>query len=157
MTTDALKKLHTAMLDTREGYEVAEKDAATPALSSFFGEMVALRTKDHEAIHRVLQATGEHPDDGGSFMATVHKTVTSLRAAVTGLDDDALSAFIGGEKKILASADQIACFGDLQACAPCPAAPIAKPGTRRDRLAFRCDAAACGSLFAARSVPRAVP
>ena len=33
-------------------------------------------------------------------MATVHKTVTSVRAAVTGLDEDALTPFISGEKKI---------------------------------------------------------
>ena len=34
MAADALKKLHTAILDTREGYEVAEKDAETPAMKS---------------------------------------------------------------------------------------------------------------------------
>ena len=54
MTTDALKKLHTAMLDTREGYEVAEKDAETPALKALFGQMIALRGKDHEEIHQAL-------------------------------------------------------------------------------------------------------
>ena len=53
MTTDALKKLHTAMLDTREGYEVAEKDAETPALKALFAQMIALRSKDHEEIHQV--------------------------------------------------------------------------------------------------------
>ena len=47
MTFDALKKLHTTMLDTRKGYKMAEKDAATPALRSFFGGMVSLRGKDH--------------------------------------------------------------------------------------------------------------
>ena len=105
MTTDALKKLHTAMLDTREGYEVAEKDAETPALKTFFGHMIALRTKAHEEIHRALTQQGEKPDEGGSFMATVHKTMTSARSAVTGIDAKALSPFISGEESILEEYD----------------------------------------------------
>lgn len=101
MTTDALKKLHTAMLDTREGYEVAERDAETPALKTFFGQMIALRTKDHEAIHQALTQQGETPDESGSFMATVHKTMTSARSAVTGINASALSPFISGEQSIV--------------------------------------------------------
>ena len=100
MTTEALKKLHTAMLDTREGYEVAEKDAETPALKALFGQMITLRTADHEAIHLALGKMGEHPDDGGSFMATVHKSMTSIRAAVAGISTNALSPFITGEENI---------------------------------------------------------
>ena len=113
MAADALKKLHTAMLDTREGYEVAERDAATRALVSLFGAMIELLTKDHEEIHRALAGMGEHPDDSGSFMETVHKTVTSVRAAVTDLDADALSPFISGEKNILEEYD--AAIGEIEA------------------------------------------
>ena len=105
MTGDALNNLHTALLDTREGYEVAEKDAESPAMKALFADMIALRSKEHEEIHRVLTAMGGQPDDSGSIMATVHKTVTSVRAAVTGLDEDALSPFIDGEKKILEKYD----------------------------------------------------
>lgn len=101
MTIDALKTLHTAMLDTREGYGVAEKDAETPALKTFFGQMIALRTKDHEAIHRALTQKGEKPDESGSFMATLHKTMTSARSAVTGINADALSPFISGEESMV--------------------------------------------------------
>ncbi len=105
MTTDALKKLHTAMLDTRQGYEVAEREAETPALKTLFGQMIALRTKDHEAIHHALTQHGEKPDESGSFMATVHKTMTSARSAVTGIDANALSPFIKGEESILEEYD----------------------------------------------------
>ena len=101
MKNDALKTLHTAMLDTREGYEVAERDAETPALKSFFGQMIALRTKDHEAIDRALMQQGEEPDESGSFMATVHKSMARARSLVTGINADALSPFISGEESIL--------------------------------------------------------
>ena len=105
MTTDALKKLHTAMLDTREGYEVAEKNAETPALTELFGQMITLRSKDHQAIHSTLIDMGEHPDDSGSLMAVVHKSVTSVRAAVAGISSDALSPFISGEEQIAKAYD----------------------------------------------------
>lgn len=101
MTTDALKKLHTAMLDTREGYEVAEREAETPELKTFFGQMISMRTQDHEAIHHVLSEKGVEVDEGGSYKATIHKVATSARAAMTGLDKKALSPFIRGEEAIV--------------------------------------------------------
>lgn len=105
MPNEALETLHTAMLDTREGYEVAERDAETPDMKALFGRMIALRTHDHEQIHRALESKGVAPDDSGSFQATVHKVVTGARAAITGLDRDALSPFISGEEKILQTYD----------------------------------------------------
>ena len=105
MTTDALENLHTAMLDTRAGYEVAERDADPGKLKTLFGQMIALRGKDHEAIHAALERLGVQPDDGTSLQATVHKVATSARAAITGLDENALSPFISGEDKILEKYD----------------------------------------------------
>ena len=105
MATDALKTLHTAMLDTREGYEVAGRDATTPALKALFAEMIALRDKDHADIHRALYRDGDRVEDGGSYMGTLHKTLTSVRSMVTGIDTDALSPFIRGEEKIVETYD----------------------------------------------------
>ena len=105
MSTDALNDLHTTMLDTREGYEVAERDADTGKLKALFGEMIALREKDHAAIHRALDRLGVTPDDSGSFQATIHKVATSARATITGLDENALSPFISGEEKIVEKYD----------------------------------------------------
>ena len=62
--------------------------------------MIALRTKDHEAIHHALTEKGIAVRDKGSFMATIHKTATNVRSMVTGLDADALSPFIKGEEAI---------------------------------------------------------
>lgn len=105
MPADALKKLHTAMLDTREGYRVAETDAESPALKAIFSEMIALRRRDHEAIHAALTAMGETADDRGSIMGAVHKTVINVRAAVTGINDNALSSFISGEESVISEYD----------------------------------------------------
>jgi uncharacterized protein (TIGR02284 family) len=105
MAADSLKKLHTALVDTRNGYEEAVKDAETPALKSLFGQMVALKERDHSELHASLSRLGEKPDEAGSFMSTVHKTVISVRLAVTGLGTNALSSFVMGEEQIIKEYD----------------------------------------------------
>jgi uncharacterized protein (TIGR02284 family) len=105
MAADSLKKLHTALVDTRNGYEEAAKDAETPSIKAFFGEMVALKEKDHSELHAGLSKLGEKPDESGSFMSTVHKTVISVRSAVTGLGKNALSSFVMGEEQIVKEYD----------------------------------------------------
>ena len=49
---------------------------------------------------------GEKPDESGSFMTTVHKTMTSARSAVTGINANALSPFISGEESIFEEYDE---------------------------------------------------
>ena len=68
--------------------------------------MVALRDRHHEELHTLLRSGGETPDDSGSFMATVHKTVIGVRAAVTGLDKNSLSSFASGEEEIVDQYDK---------------------------------------------------
>jgi uncharacterized protein (TIGR02284 family) len=101
MATDCLRKLHTSLVDSREGYQEAAKDAETPSLKSFFAEMVALKESDHAELHQALRKMGEEPDESGSFMATVHKTIISVRSAVTGLGANSLPAFVTGEEQIV--------------------------------------------------------
>ena len=116
MAADSLKKLHTSLVDTRNGYQKAAEDAETPALKSLFAEMVALKEKDHSELHAGLTRMGEKPDESGSFMSTVHETVISVRAAVTGLGPNSLSSFVSGEEQILKEYDDA-----LKECAADPA------------------------------------
>ena len=103
---DTLASLHTILIDTRAGYEEAAKDAKAPGLAAFFREMAALRREDHEKIHQNLVALGARPDENGSFMATVHQTVISLRAALIGINRSALGSFASGEEHVLKAYDQ---------------------------------------------------
>ena len=100
-TVDAIKTLHTSMIDTRRAYEKAAAETELPELKAFFGEMVALRQKDHEQLHRVLTEMGEKPDEDGSFMSTVHQAVIGARSAITGVGKGSLSAFAKGEENIV--------------------------------------------------------
>lgn len=102
---ESLKALHTALVDARAGYKEAESRADDPQVAAIFQEADAAHERAHGEIHDLLAGRGEKPDDGGSFMSTVHETVIAIRSAVTGLDDAALSSFASGEERILARYD----------------------------------------------------
>jgi uncharacterized protein (TIGR02284 family) len=102
---DKLKKLHTALIDTRNGYEEALKDTKDPQVAEMARKMIALRNADHKPLHKSLVDAGEKPDDKGSFMTTVHETVIAARSAIAGLGKDSMSAFISGEKNIVKEYD----------------------------------------------------
>lgn len=48
----------------------------------------------------MLLARGESPDESGSVLSLVHKTVISVRSALTGLDRSSLTSFMDGEERI---------------------------------------------------------
>jgi uncharacterized protein (TIGR02284 family) len=106
MEVDKLKALHTALIDTRAAYELAAAKAESPPVISVCKQMVMLRREDHAELHRALLAAGETPDENGSFMTTVHETVVSVRAAITGISEKTLPAFIGGEEEIVKLYDE---------------------------------------------------
>jgi len=97
---DALKSLHTALIDSRKGYEEALEDAEGKGLTPLFREMVAMRVEHADQLAGLLTAAGEKVDGDGSFMALVHRAVISVRAAVTGLDESILPGLIDGEERI---------------------------------------------------------
>jgi uncharacterized protein (TIGR02284 family) len=106
---ESLKKLHTVLIDTHQGYEEAikeaSKDASSSALAPIFREMIDLRGKAHAEIHRTLLSLGEKPDDSGSFMATVHRIAIDTRALITGLNE-AIPSFISGEEHVIGAYDE---------------------------------------------------
>lgn len=103
---DALKTLHTALVDAGEGYKEAARDAKDPAVGALFEEMIALHARQHAELHRLLEARGERPDDSGSFMSSVHRTVIGVRAAVTGLNEHSLESFASGEERLVKDYDR---------------------------------------------------
>ena len=106
MANESLKSLHTAVIDTGHGYEEAVTDAGSSTSSNVFRIMLALHLKHHSELHALLIAGGERPDDTGSFMSTVHKAVIGIRAAVTGLAENSLESFAGGEKRLVEDYDK---------------------------------------------------
>ena len=112
-TVDAIKTLHTSMIDTRRAYETARDETQLPELKSLFESMVTLRKTDHDELHNVLAEMGEQPDEDGSFMTKVHRAVIGVRSAIKGVDRDALSAFASGEETIVKEYDDALGQDDL--------------------------------------------
>ena len=103
---DSIIELHTALIDTCNGYDEAIKDAEKPDLIALFERAKSLHEKAHANVHSILGARGAAPDDKGSFMSTVHETVISVRSAVVGLDKGSLSAFASGEERLIKAYDK---------------------------------------------------
>lgn len=98
---DKLTSLHTALVDSRNGYQEALDDAEGKGLSGLFREMIEIRERDAEELARVLSSLGHMADRDGSFMSAVHRTVIKVRSLFTDLDESILPGLIDGEERIL--------------------------------------------------------
>ena len=105
MSNESLKSLHTALVDAREGYAKALEKSEDATLNAHLRAANDLHAAAHRDIHGFLAGRGEVPDDDGSFMGTVHKTVISARSALVGLDEGSLDAFASGEEHNLEKYD----------------------------------------------------
>ena len=103
---EALKDLHTTLVDSRNGYEEALSDAEGKGLPSLFREMIALRDRHHGEIDACLRRAGETPDESGSFLSVVHRTIFKVRSILTGLDESVLPGLIDGEERIAGRYDE---------------------------------------------------
>ena len=104
---DALASLHTTLVDSRNGYEKAMHDAGKTGLVSLFEEMVALRRQAIAELEPLMISVRLAPDGEGSVMSTVHRTIISVQSMITDLDESVLPGFIDGEKRILATYDDV--------------------------------------------------
>lgn len=103
---DALTSLHTALIDSRKGYETALENADGKGLGPLFRDMITLRGAHADELAGILTRQGYKPSEDGSFMATVHWAVINVRALVTGLDESILPGLIDGEQRIVSYYDE---------------------------------------------------
>ena len=106
---DHLKTLHTAAIDARNGYQEALDDAEGQdkerRMTPLFRDMVALHQRHADQLGQELTKAGVTPDQDGSFMSTVHKTIMDVRSLFGGLDDSVVPGLIDGEKRNVAAYD----------------------------------------------------
>ena len=103
---DALTNLHTTLIDTRNGYDAAQKDAEGMGLAPLFRDLSIMHTKAANEVAALLRAKGVMVDDAGSFMTTVHRTIVGIRSLFGGLDESILPNLIDGERRVLGYLDQ---------------------------------------------------
>lgn len=102
---ESLKTLHTNAIDARNGYQEALEDAEGNGMTPLFRDMIAMHQNHADELGRELIKAGEKPDDKGSFMTLVHKTIMDVRALFNGLDASVLPGLIDGEKRNVSTYD----------------------------------------------------
>jgi uncharacterized protein (TIGR02284 family) len=103
---DRLKSLHTSAIDARNGYREALQDAAGQGMTPVFRDMMTLHDNNATELARELVKANELPDEDGSFMTLVHKTIMDVRSLFDGLDESVLPGLIDGEKRNVAKYDE---------------------------------------------------
>ena len=121
-----LKSLHTTVIDARNGYEEALKDAEGKGLAPLFRDMMALHQSHADALAADLTRHGERVSDSGSFLSIIHRTVISVRSLFGGLDKSILPGLIDGEERVLSYYDE--------AISDCPPAEQAELTRQRQAL-----------------------
>jgi uncharacterized protein (TIGR02284 family) len=99
--TEELKSLHTQLVDSLEGYQAALEELKDPKVSALVSGMVTMRSSHHRQLDRCLHAMGEQPDESGSFMSNVHRTIIKIRSVFTGVDENIIPGLIDGDSRIL--------------------------------------------------------
>ena len=100
-----LKSLHTSAIDARNGYQEALEDAEGKGMTPLFRDMIVLHQGNATELARELTKANEIPDEDGSFMSMVHKTIMDVRSLFNGLDASVLPGLIDGEKRNVAKYD----------------------------------------------------
>ena len=100
----ALGKLHTRILDIAAGFDTM-LDKAEPRFLPVVRRFADLHRDQAAAVAALLGP--EHTDLGGeSLMATVNRTVVSLRSFFDEIDADTLSQIHSGEEHVLDAYDE---------------------------------------------------
>lgn len=105
--TDTLEKLHTRIIDSRDGYKSSREQVdAAASYGTFLDRMIAQRQKFASRIRGQLEAEGKSLDDDGSILAAAHRTWQSLRDKVTGDDAAVYAEIVNGEKDLKSMYDE---------------------------------------------------
>lgn len=123
-----LKSLHTNAIDARNGYQEALADADGKGMTPLFRDMIAVHESHAGELARELTKANEIPDDSGSFMSTVHKTIMDVRSLFNGLDESVLPGLIDGETR------NVSKYDDALKDANAPADIAGLLTAQRDRL-----------------------
>lgn len=101
---DTISKLHTRTVDALKGFEtMVEK--AEPEFRPVVLQFRDLHSRQAAQMAQILTTMGGKVDVDGSIMATVNRTVVSMRALFDEIDDDVMDAIRNGEEKILEAFD----------------------------------------------------
>jgi uncharacterized protein (TIGR02284 family) len=104
---DDLVSLYNRAVDARHGYEEALAQAEGKGLTRLFRELIDIHTRNGEELSAYLIGIGHRPDDEGTFMSTVHRTIMDVRSVFGGLGESVLPGLIDGEERNVEKYDDV--------------------------------------------------
>lgn len=102
---DAVGRLHTRLVDARDGYERGIELAERAEIAATLRGLRDLHAAHAAAIETAMASAGAPLEGEGSLMADVHKAVLSLRSAITGIDESVIPSLRDGETRIIGAYD----------------------------------------------------
>ena len=98
---NALSKLYTRLIDSRDGYRDAAERADSAHIKQTLTELGEKRTRDAAELRSHLARMGHELDEDGSILASAHRTFLGIKDSVTGQGDDAIIAeIVRGEESL---------------------------------------------------------
>ena len=98
---DTVKKLHTRLIDSRDGYKASFDKADDPYFKQLFERLSHQRGEFAGRIRSQLLTEGTDLDDDGSILAAAHRAFVSVRDAVGSGDEAVLAEILRGEEALL--------------------------------------------------------
>ena len=102
--SEALVALHNRTVDALHGYAIMV-EKAEPSFRATAEQFRALHARHADALARMLSEMGVEADPGGTFMATVNRTMVTVRAFFDAIDEDVMQQIRSGEDWVLAAFD----------------------------------------------------
>jgi uncharacterized protein (TIGR02284 family) len=104
-TTSAAETVLTDISDAMGGYKTMI-DEGEGGLIPVARGLYEMHQSHASALASAIDSSGGNPDDPGSFMETVHKSVATVRDFFGKLDASAIPQIVEGERNILDSYDK---------------------------------------------------
>lgn len=100
-----LARLHARLVDILNGYDTLSR-RAEPDLMPHVETLVALHRDHHADLDQIMRETGQEPDEDGTYLTHVHRSVVVMRDVFDELDEDVLPQIVDGEERLLELYDE---------------------------------------------------
>ncbi|QFU09388.1 hypothetical protein PARPLA_01430 [Rhodobacteraceae bacterium THAF1] len=102
--TDALKTLHTHLIDSVDGYQQAH-DNMNGEHKAFIERCLSERRGFHDTLHTQLAQDGIETDESGSTAAAAHRVIFNIRDAISSGDAGIMAECARGDSHLKSAYD----------------------------------------------------
>lgn len=104
---ETLEKLHTRLVDSRDGYERSAELVDSPRLQRVFQALHQLREQQARDLREYLTQEGITLDDDGSILAAAHRRYLDIKDMLSGSDDAVIEEVVRGERELLDTYNEV--------------------------------------------------